>query len=325
MIPFIGQNLICIMFAFLLDDILSDPRTFLHPVSLLGRLNRLLEKILYPLGFTGGVILTLISCAVAGGTAYGLLELARGWHYLYLVANTLIIYTSLSAKSMTEHAKKVYEPLSQGLNEAAASELSLIVSRDTEGMNKSSIVKSTIESVSENYTDGVLSPALFAALGGGTGAMLFKAVSTLDSMFGYKNEKYRMFGKFPARLDDLLNFVPARLSVVIIAVSAPFCRLSSNGAMLSALKYRLAHESPNSAHSMAAFAGALGVRLGGPASYFGKLKNKPFIGEGEEEPDEEAIISAIKLFQAASTAIVFLCLVIYLLIRSTSGCPLYFI
>lgn len=323
MTQFISLNLVSAAIAFFLDDIFGDPRTGLHPVVLMGRLNRFLEKYLYGLGFAGGMILTAVSAALWTSAAAVLLHFAYGVHvYAFVLLNSVIIYTAVSAKSMKQHAMRVYEPLTAGDLPSAGHELSMIVSRDTAGMDEAAVVKSAVESVSENYTDGVLSPLLYAVFGGGAGAVFFKAVSTLDSMIGYKNEKYINFGRFAARLDDVLNFIPARLSVLIIAFSAPFCGMSMKNTLKTALKYRLAHDSPNSAHSMSAFAGALNLRLGGSVSYFGRVKDKPFMGDGTGEPAPEKIKEAVKLFETAAVFAVALCVAVYFVLRYYGGCPL---
>lgn len=309
-------NFLSVVIAFALDDFFGDPRSKLHPVVLMGRFNRALEKKLYPLGFFGGAALTLLSVIVFAGSAAVILYLAYAVNlWLFVAVNSLIIYASVSAKSMSQHALKVYNPLAAGDLAAARGELSMIVSRDTENMDEAAAVKSTVESISENYTDGVLSPAVYAVLGGGVGAFLFKAVSTLDSMIGYKNERYISFGKFAARLDDVLNFIPARLSVFVIALAAGFRGIGGSGVFKAAWCYRKAHESPNSAHSMAAFAGALNIRLGGAVSYFGKVKDKPFIGDGIREPKPEVIKEAVKLFETATAVAMFICVGAYFALR----------
>ncbi|QAR33453.1 cobalamin biosynthesis protein CobD [Geovibrio thiophilus] len=323
MTQFISLNLVSAAIAFFLDDIFGDPRTGLHPVVLMGRINRFLEKYLYRSGFAGGMLLTVLSAMFWTGLGAALLYFAYGFHiYAFVLLNSVIIYTAVSAKSMKQHAMKVYEPLAGGDLPSARRELSMIVSRDTENMDGAAVVKSAVESVSENYTDGVLSPLFFSVFGGGAGALFFKAASTLDSMIGYRNEKYVSFGKFAARLDDVLNFIPARLSVVIIALSAPFCGMSMKNTLKTVLKYRLAHDSPNSAHSMSAFAGAMSLRLGGPVSYFGKVKDKPFIGEGTGEPEPERIKEAVRLFETAAVFAVALCVAVYFVLRYYGGCPL---
>lgn len=323
MTQFISLNLVSCIIAFFLDDIFGDPRSSLHPVVMMGRLNRFLEKQLYGLGFTGGMILTVVSAALWTGIGGLMLYFAYGFHlYVYVFINAFIIYSAISAKSMKQHAIRVYEPLGAGDLQSARHELSMIVSRDTAHMDQAAVVKSAVESVSENFTDGVLSPLIFAVFGGGAGALFFKAVSTLDSMIGYRNDKYERFGKFAARLDDVLNFIPARLSVLVISASAPFCGMSMKNTFKTAFKYRKEHDSPNSAHSMSAFAGALNLRLGGAVSYFGKVKNKPYMGEGTAEAEAVRIKEAVRLFDTSAVFAIAVCTVVYFILRYYGGCPL---
>lgn len=301
MTVFIALNLLCLIVALLLDHVFGDPRISWHPICLLGRLNRRLESRLYPLGFTGGALLTLLSTAITVATTLVLLWTAMRIHIaVYLSVNTLIIFFAVSARSMVQHALAVHAPLVAGDLECARQALAMIVSRDTAGMNQEMVIRSTVESVAENFTDGVLSPVMYAALGGAAGAMLFKAVSTLDSMVGYRNERYEQFGKFAARADDVLNFIPARLSLLLIPVAAFCCRLNAGNAWRGGRRFRTAHASPNSAHSMAAFAGALDTRLGGAATYFGIRKDKPYIGTGTRIGDPTLITDATGLFTRAT-------------------------
>ncbi|MBD1399838.1 adenosylcobinamide-phosphate synthase CbiB [Pelovirga terrestris] len=307
MTTFIALNLLCVFVALLLDHVIGDPRTSWHPVCLLGRLNRRLEHRLYPLGFSGGALLTLLSTTVAVATTLILLWAAIRIHVaLYLVVNTLIIFFAVSARSMVQHALAVHAPLVTGDLEGARRALAMIVSRDTAGMDQAMVIRSTVESVAENFTDGVLSPVVFAALGGAAGAMLFKAVSTLDSMVGYRNVRYEQFGKFAARADDVLNFIPARLALVLIPAAAFGSRLNPGNAWRIGRRFRLAHASPNSAHSMAAFAGALDTSLGGAATYFGIRKEKPCIGDGARIDETALITDATGLF-TRTTALLALC------------------
>ncbi|MBW6509790.1 MAG: adenosylcobinamide-phosphate synthase CbiB [Desulfuromonadales bacterium] len=313
MTTFIALNLLCVIVALLLDHVIGDPRTSWHPVCLLGRLNRRLEHRLYPLGFSGGALLTLLSTTVAVAMTLVLLWAAIRIHVaLYLVVNTLIIFFAVSARSMVQHALAVHAPLVAGDLEGARQALSMIVSRDTAGMDQAMVIRSTVESVAENFTDGVLSPVVFAALGGAAGAMLFKAVSTLDSMVGYRNARYEQFGKFAARADDVLNFIPARLALLLIPAAAFGSRLNPGNAWRIGRRFRLAHASPNSAHSMAAFAGALDTRLGGTATYFGLRKEKPCIGDGARIDETALITDATGLFIRATTLLALFTAILYL-------------
>lgn len=323
MIQFIALNLLCLVIALFCDELFGDPRTAWHPICLLGRLNRWLERQLYSFGFWGGTALTLAATAMAVGVTLLLLWLASLVHLaLYLTVNTVIIYFSISARSMVQHAQAVHTPLLAGDLERARHALAMIVSRDTVGMDSEMVIRSTVESVAENFTDGVLSPVLYAAIGGAAGAVLFKAVSTLDSMIGYRNERYEQFGKFAARADDVLNFIPARLALLLIPIAAFGSRLNGRNAWRVGLRFRKAHASPNSAHSMAAFAGALGTRLGGATSYFGVMKEKPLIGDGTRVNDMALVADTTKLFSTATLVLAVLAVLGYLVLRATAECQL---
>jgi len=261
----------------------------------------LLEKVFYkyPSRYHGGILLLVTTTSFVTFLTYIILSLAHN-NLIYLLINTLIIYFAISIKSMTHHAEKVYQPLSEGDIETARAELSMIVSRDTINMESDMVVRSTVESVSENFTDAVLSPMFYSVLFGGVGAMFFKSVSTLDSMVGYMNDRYELFGRSSARFDDVLNFVPARLSVLVIAIAGAVYGSSFQKTMATAKKFRLAHPSPNSAHSMSAFAGVLGITLGGSVSYFGKLKDKPYIGDGANVLTANVIKEAVELYKLSA-------------------------
>lgn len=203
---------------------------------------------------------------------------------------------------MSDHAMRVYEPMSLGNLNHAKRELAMIVSRDTEEMGSVDMVRSTVESVSENFTDGVVSPIFFLVLFflAALVRFFFKSVSTLDSMVGYMNDKYKLFGRASAKFDDFLNFIPARLSVGVIMIAGVTKGMDYSRIYEAVTKFRFAHASPNSAHSMSAFAGALDITLGGPVSYFGKVKDKPYIGEGKRATSPELIEESVSLFKRSA-------------------------
>lgn len=236
-------------------------------------------------------------------TVFTLLYLAYKAHTVaYFILNTVIIYFSISVKSMSDHAMRVYEPMSLGNLNHAKRELAMIVSRDTEEMGSVDMVRSTVESVSENFTDGgVVSPIFFLVLFlAALVRFFFKSVSTLDSMVGYMNDKYKLFGRASAKFDDFLNFIPARLSVGVIMIAGVTKGMDYSRIYEAVTKFRFAHASPNSAHSMSAFAGALDITLGGPVSYFGKVKDKPYIGEGKRATSPELIEESVSLFKRSA-------------------------
>lgn len=271
--------------AYILDLILGDPHWFPHPVRFIGKLITMLEGLLYRFKckkFTGGV-LAVLTIAITFIVSFILAKIS-------VVLEIFFLYTTLATKSLASEGFRVCKILVEGDMEKAKKELSYLVSRDTENMNVVQITRSVLETISENSVDGVIAPMFFAFLGSlfsidGVSlalpfAMGYKAINTLDSMVGYKNEKYMNFGTVSARIDDIANFIPARLSGgLIIPIAAFILRYDYKSAWRIFFRDRLNHSSPNSGNSEAAFAGAIGVQFGGKTSYFGKIYNKPTIGD----------------------------------------------
>ena len=271
--------------AYILDLILGDPHWFPHPVRFIGKLITILEGLLYRFKckkFTGG-ILAVLTIAITFIVSFMLAKIS-------VVLEIFFLYTTLATKSLASEGFRVCKVLVEGDMEKAKKELSYLVSRDTENMDVVQITRSVLETISENSVDGVIAPMFFAFVGSlfsidGVSlalpfAMGYKAINTLDSMVGYKNEKYIDFGTVSARIDDIANFIPARLSGgLIIPIAAFILRYDYKSAWRIFFRDRLNHSSPNSGNSEAAFAGALGVQFGGKTSYFGKIHNKPTIGD----------------------------------------------
>ena len=191
----------------------------------------------------------------------------------------IIIYFCIATKSLKVEALKVVKALKDNDIEEARHRLSYIVGRDTKSLDKEGILRAVVETIAENISDGVVAPILYAGLFGAPFALVYKAVNTMDSMFGYKNDKYYEFGYFPAKLDDIFNYIPARLTGYLIIASAYFLKLDYKNSYNIYKRDRYNHSSPNSAHPEAAVAGALGLKLGGANYYFGKLVEKPTIGD----------------------------------------------
>lgn len=269
--------------ALALDLLIGDPRWRFHPVRLIGGFARGLEAPLLGLVRSPRLAGILAAAAVVSGVAgatWGLLALAGlAAPLLRDLLSIGMLYTTFAAKDLAAHSGAVLEQLEAGDIPAARERVSRMVGRDTAGLDETGIVRAAVESVAENSVDGVLAPLLFAFLGGPVGAMTYKAVNTLDSTFGYRNERYRVFGWASARLDDLVNYLPARLSVATIAVAALFLGERPSHALRIAARDRLRHRSPNSGHPEAAFAGALGIRLGGPISRGGTIDDLPSLGD----------------------------------------------
>ena len=269
--------------AFVLDAVVGDPQGMPHPIRWMGRAIETCEPVFRKYvnhEYLAGTLFALLM--ITGSWALAVLAVG-GAHRLHPVAGigleVVLIFYSLSARSLSEAAMEIYRLLMDGRVDSARSRLAMIVGRDVAGYGTNDIARATVETVAENFVDGVLSPLVFAAIGGGPLAMAYKMVNTLDSMVGYKNERYRRFGWAAARIDDMANFIPARLSIFIISLGT---RLLAAGkgrrALVTAMKDGSRHKSPNAGYPEAAFAGALGVKLNGPNYYGGVLVEKPYIG-----------------------------------------------
>ncbi|WP_374111103.1 adenosylcobinamide-phosphate synthase CbiB [uncultured Fusobacterium sp.] len=307
--------------AYILDLILGDPHWFPHPVRFIGKLITMLEGLLYRFKckkFTGGV-LAVLTIAITFIVSFILAKIS-------VVLEIFFLYTTLATKSLASEGFRVCKILVEGDMEKAKKELSYLVSRDTENMNVVQITRSVLETISENSVDGVIAPMFFAFLGSlfsidGVSlalpfAMGYKAINTLDSMVGYKNEKYMNFGTVSARIDDIANFIPARLSGgLIIPIAAFILRYDYKSAWRIFFRDRLNHSSPNSGNSEAAFAGALGVQFGGKTSYFGKIHNKPTIGDKLKNFGIPDVKKGIRLLYVTSWVGMVIFTIIYSLIN----------
>lgn len=292
-----------------LDLLLGDPHWMPHPVRWMGRTISGLETLLrrlFPKTPGGerwaGVVLALaLPTLFGGGSALILWGLGQVSPWLSWVVQLWFSYQLLAARSLQKESMAVYSPLKAHDLEGARRAVSRIVGRDTQALDETGVAKAAVETVAENTCDGVIAPLIFLFLGGLPAGMAYKAVSTLDSMVGYKNDKYRFFGWASARLDDILNFIPARLSGLLLCLGAallPGC--SGRRAWTIFWRDRRKHASPNSAHTEAACAGALGVRLAGDASYFGKVVHKPTLGDPVRPVEPEDIPRACRLMYAGA-------------------------
>mgnify|MGYP001772812723 CR=1 FL=1 len=216
------------------------------------------------------------------------------------LVEVILIYTTISVKELARAGKEVARALEQRDIELARSKLAEIVSRDTHNLEEEDIIRGAIESLSENINDGIVAPLFYSFLGGAPLAMAYKAINTLDSMVGYKRDIYLYLGYFPAKIDDIANFIPARLSGIFIVISAFILGLNWKDSFRILMRDRLKHESPNSAHGMAAVSGALGIRLGGPTSYNGKIKDKPYIGDKTRNMSVKDIHTTIRIVYVSS-------------------------
>jgi adenosylcobinamide-phosphate synthase len=273
--------------GFALDCLLGDPLGRAHPVVLMGKLISFLENQLRPRfpktpqgERTAGTIMALTVPLVSAGVGLLLLLLAWRIHpWVYLILSSFLCWQCFAARCLMTEAKKVVTCLEQQGLGAGRRQVSMLVGRDTENLTEEQVVKAAVETVAENTSDGVVAPLFWMALFGAVGGLFYKAVNTMDSMVGYKNDRYLHFGRFAAKFDDVVNFIPARLSALAMIASAFLLRLDGQNAWRIWRRDRRNHASPNSAQPESACAGALRVQLGGSASYFGKLYEKPTIGD----------------------------------------------
>ncbi len=278
-----------LMVVLLLDVALGDPPTRWHPVAWLGSLIAGLEQALRRVswldGRAGGVMLTVVTVLLASGVALALSVGAyRVSPFVGVGVDALLVWFTLAAWSLAVEGRAVSSALVAGDLDAARLQVARVVARRTDVLDESGVARAAVESLGENVVDGVIAPLVWAALLGPAGAWMHKAASTLDSMVGYRTPRYERFGTAAARFDDVLAWVPARLSLVLIPFAALLAGFDAAGAWRVGVRDRLKHASPNSAHGEAAFAGALGVQLGGPTAYADRVSERAVIGEGLDAP-----------------------------------------
>lgn len=295
MIPLYQQ----ILLAILLDLLLGDPRWLPHPVQGIGWLAQRAEaplRRLVPNPKLAGIVAVVWVVGSTTLIGFGLLKGAALLHPLAgdIIA-ILLLYTCFATRSLHDHALAVYRPLQAGDLAEARQRVSWLVGRDTEQLDEGEVTRAAVESVAENTVDGCTAPLLFACLGGPLGALAYKAISTLDSTFGYKNERYLQFGWGSARLDDLANLLPARLTALLVIPATLLLRLHAGNAWRIFWRDRHNHPSPNGGQIEAAVAGALGVRLGGVNSYFGQPSTRPFMGDPLQLLQARHILQAVRL------------------------------
>ena len=279
-----------------------------HPVRIIGNGISLLEKILRrmfpktPGGEkTAGFFLVLLICIGSGGVPFLLLYLAYHIHTVLGIAlETFMCYQMLAVKSLKAESMRVYEALKKPDLPGARTAVSMIVGRDTRSLSAAGVTKAAVETIAENTSDGIIAPLFYMAIGGPALMFLYKGINTMDSMVGYKNEKYLHFGRYAAKLDDIANYIPARISAWLMILASFFAGFDWKNAKKIFLRDRYNHASPNSAQTEAVMAGALDIQLAGNAFYFGKLYEKPTIGDAVREVETEDIKRANRLLYASA-------------------------
>ena len=302
--------------GFVLDLLLGDPSWMPHPVVYMGKLISLLEKALraglpktQKGEFWGGVLLAaalpLLTLAVSGTAC---ILAARMHPALGFGLQTLWCWQALAVKGLSSESRRVCEALENDDLPAARKAVGRIVGRDTDALDEAGVIRAAVETVAENFADGAAAPMLYMFLGGAPLALAYKAINTMDSMVVYKNDRYLYFGRAAARLDDIANYIPARIAAFFWMLSAGVTGQDAKGAYRIWRRDRRNHASPNSAQTEAACAGALGIQLGGPAYYFGERHEKPTIGDALRLPEPEDIRRANDMLYIASAALMAVCM-----------------
>ena len=316
----ITYHMIAFVCGFVLDLVFGDPHALPHPIRLIGTLIAGLEKKLLKLQmrdekkeFYKGILLVALVLLSTGAVAALVLVVAYWLHPVAgIVIESVMTYQILATKCLKDESMKVYQSLNEQGLEAGRVAVSMIVGRDTNVLDETGVVKAAVETVAENTSDGVIAPMLYTALGGPVLGFVYKAVNTMDSMVGYKNDKYLYFGRAAAKLDDVVNFIPARISAYLMIAAAYIGGKAFDGKQAYRIykRDRRNHASPNSAQTESVCAGALGIQLAGDASYFGKVVKKPYIGDAHRAVEREDIVRVNRLMYVTAVISEVLCLVI---------------
>lgn len=295
-------SLLALTIGFIVDFILGDPQGWYHPIRLVGKLIGFLEKHLNKKreqsgrNFFFGVATAVLVMTVTAGIPCLILYIAHQIHpYVRLTLESIMCWQLLAAKSLKDESMKVYKKLAQKDLPGGRYAVSMIVGRDTENLDEAGVTKAAVETVAENTSDGIIAPMFYMAIGGAVLGWWYKSINTMDSMIGYKNDRYLYFGRFAAKLDDVVNFIPARVSAYLMIAASFLLGFDGKGAWKIYRRDRLNHASPNSAQTEAVMAGALGVQLAGDAWYFGKLHRKQTIGDAFRPVEIEDIPRANRL------------------------------
>ena len=313
-----------LLLGFFIDLLLGDPRWLYHPVRIIGNGISFFEKHLrnlFPKTEKGerkaGLALVISICFLSGFVPLAILYIGYQIHtVLGIVIESFFCYQMLAVKSLKQESMKVYKVLKKGDLEGARHAVSMIVGRDTKSLDEKGITKAAVETVAENSSDGIIAPMFYMAIGGVWLMFLYKGINTMDSMLGYKNDKYLYFGRCAAKLDDVANYIPARISGWLMVAASAFVKMDVKNAAKIYRRDRRNHASPNSAQTEAAMAGALDVQLAGNAYYFGKLYEKPTIGDAIRPIEVEDIRRSNHLLYATAILGVIVFMLISVAVRT---------
>jgi adenosylcobinamide-phosphate synthase len=293
-----------IIIGFVIDSFIGDPYNLPHPIRLIGRLISKLEKFIrrrFRNLHAGGVFLALTVIFISAVVPFFILYFYYRLNIIFgILIEGIFCYYLIAPKCLRNESMKVYSEIKIKDTEKARKAVSMIVGRDTQCLDESGIIKAAVETVAENTSDGVTAPIMYMSLGGAVFGFIYKAVNTMDSMIGYKNDKYINLGRFAAKLDDAFNFIPSRLTAAVMILSAYILGMNGKNAFRIWKRDRRKHASPNSAQTEAVCAGALEIRLAGDAYYFGKLHKKEYIGDDIRPIENEDIRRANKLMYCTS-------------------------
>lgn len=299
-------NILIMILGYIMDLVFGDPYWFPHPVRFIGKLISRTEKFIRKHAKSEnslkywGILMWLVPVVTTALVTALIVKIASFNKYVEIFVSAFIIYTTLSTKCLKDEATKIYNVLETGDIKKSRVQLSYIVGRDTTNLSQSEIIRATVETVAENTVDGTISPMFYGFLFGPVGAMTYKAINTLDSMVGYKNDKYLNLGCVSAKLDDVVNFIPARLTAIFMPLGAFLCGMNGANSFKIAIRDRKNHKSPNCAFAEGAAAGAIGIQLGGTNIYFGKEVYKPTIGDKKRELENYDIVRMNKLMYATT-------------------------
>jgi adenosylcobinamide-phosphate synthase len=307
----LNVHIIALLSGFVMDKLFGDPRWLPHPVVWFGKSISFCERTLNRksgLVLKGALVVMVLVLLVFVSLSIIMVISYQANPALGVVVEAIFIFYGLAGTTLIREGRAVFDKLNKSL-QAARVQVSRIVGRETATLSRNQIQAATLETLAENLSDGVVAPLFWYAIAGVPGMMAYKMVNTLDSMIGYKNERYLHFGRVAARLDDLANFVPARVTAVLMALCNGSCR-----AVRFIFRYGRAHSSPNAGYPEAALAGILNVRFGGSHTYFGKLVQKPFIGNNQRDFTQEDLSVTVR-----TNRLVELCMILLLLILMLSG------